>query len=220
MGILNIFNLLGRGREQKTLNLLDEEMKTVHQTVIELKGVLEDLRNLDVKGLEERRQRISTLEHKSDGIKRRVEEEIYRGAFLPMSRSRILNFAEEVDEIANVTQDVSNMTVFFEEPINQELYDVLSKHLEVTIECVESLMEGFKCLDNHAGIKKCIIKVEEKEHEADLLEYSAFKLMYKKLDGAKQLLTTSKLIEFIGRISNKAEDASDTLSLIVLMHKP
>jgi len=36
----------------------------------------------------------------------------------------------------------------------------------------------------------------------------------------KDLILLSKFVEYQGAVSNKAEDASDALSMIALMHKP
>ena len=101
-----------------------------------------------------------------------------------------------------------------------ELLKMLKQHTQVTLDCVECLKNAIECIDKSEGVKESIYKCREGEHNADIIERDAFQLLYKSGHEAKDLILLSKLIELMGQISNYAEDASDTLSLILLMHRP
>lgn len=221
MDLLNRLPFFGRKKERETISLIKEQIGVVYDTVSQLGGVFSAIETGDESSLAEKRKIIDDLEHHADGIRREIEENLYSGAFLPMSRSEILGFAEQVDEIADVAQDVSHLTFFLDDvKIDDDLLKLLKEHTEVTLECVRCLKNAIECIDKSEGVKESINRCREGEHNADKIERSAFQLLYKSGHEAKDLILLSKLIELMGQISNYAEDASDTLSLILLMHRP
>lgn len=221
MDLLNRLPFFGRKKERETISLIKEQIGVVYDAVSQLGGVFSAIETGDESSLAEKRRIIDDLEHHADGIRREIEENLYSGAFLPMSRSEILGFAEQVDEIADVAQDVSHLTFFLDDvKIDDDLLKLLKEHTEVTLECVRCLKNAIECIDKSEGVKESINRCREGEHNADKIERSAFQLLYKSGHEAKDLILLSKLIELMGQISNYAEDASDTLSLILLMHRP
>lgn len=221
MGIFDMIPFLGRDREKQTISLMKEHMAMVYRVVVELNNAFNALKEKNIVLLREKRSSISMLEGKADDIRRNIEENLYSGAFLPGSRSRILDFTEKVDEIADVAEDVAKLTAFLEEEvIAEELLQTLQMLLKETKDCAEFLS---KCMDNMNDVEKIRSLVKEvgvKEHEIDAIEGQAFQMLYKGRYDAKDLMLLSKLIEYMGEISNRTEDASDALSLMILVHKP
>jgi len=87
------------------------------------------------------------------------------------------------------------------------------------MDSVKLLKESVDNIEDLEKVRGIIKKIRINEHESDKTSYQAYNLLYGEERDPRSLQLLSKLIEFISEISNKAEDASDSLSLIVLMHK-
>lgn len=221
MGIFDLLPLVGRNKERDTIIFLQEETALVYESVCELGFLFDGFHIGDEKIVVEKRDVINGLEKKSDEVRRQIEESLYQGAFLPMSRSRILDLAEKTDEVADLVQDSSHLIGHISGDVRvSELDDLVKEQISETVECVKHLKEAVDAIDEEAKVKELIKKVEVEEHHVDLIEDKLFKKLYSQDYTPKSLILYGKLIEFIGKISNKAEDASDTLSLILLMHNP
>ncbi|MFH1789204.1 MAG: TIGR00153 family protein [Candidatus Altiarchaeota archaeon] len=221
MGLFDLLPLVGRNKERETIGFLQEETCLVYESVRELGLLFYGFHERDDKIVSEKRDSINALEKKSDGLRRQIEESLYQGAFLPMSRSRILDLAEKTDEVANLVQDAAHLTQHMSGDIRvPELDELLKEQVKETLDCVKHLKEAVEQIDDDEKVRQLIKKVEVEEHHVDLIENKLFKKLYEEDYKPKTLILYGKLIEFVGKISNKAEDASDTLSLILLMHNP
>lgn len=221
MGVFNFIPFLGRNEEKRTIELLKEDMNLVYEIVCELNSLFAAFKDGDESVVVEKRDSIDSVEHQVDGLRRQIEESLYSGAFMPISRGRILDFAEKIDDIADVTQDTAHMTSFITKDLRvPEVDGMLGEHINKTCECVMHLKDAVNEIDDGRKIRDLIKKVEDAEHEVDLIERRIFHSLYNAVQETKPLLLYSKLIEFAGEISNTAEDASDMLSLLLLMHKP
>jgi predicted phosphate transport protein (TIGR00153 family) len=205
MKIFDKIPFMVESREEKTLMKIKEHLETTCHVVRELDSVFEALEIGDYELLKEKQKSVASLETNADKLRRDIEEDLYSGAFLPISRSRILDFVEKADEIADTAEDASNLLTFLER--------------RESLDSVKLLAESIDSIEDLEKIREIVKKIRAKEHESDETGRKAYKYLYKKERSAKSLQLLSKLIEFINDISNKAEDASDSLSLIVLMHK-
>ena len=52
-------------------------------------------------------EEISRLEHDADEIRRKMEIEFFKGAFLPFDREDRIILAEQVDSVADMTQETA-----------------------------------------------------------------------------------------------------------------
>jgi len=216
-----IIPFLGRSKERETIELLKGHVDIVCKSVDELSGIFSDLEKGDYTDLEEKRNRVSNLEADADRKRREIEESLYKGAFLPMSRSQIFNFAENVDRIAGIAEDLAKGSVFLEgKNVPRELLSLLQEQLGKTIRCVDLLKECMENIDDTENLRKLIADIRMKEHELDDYSDRSLHALYDCECDAKTLLILSQLIRLLSNIPNQAEDASDVLSLIMLQHHP
>ena len=210
----------GESRERKTFAKIREHVETIYKTVVELDAAFEEFGKENYKAFKEKLNNVDLLEKKADKLRRAIEEDLYSGAFLPVSRSRILDFAENVDKVADAAEDAVKLLSFLErKEIPDELFDLLRSGVRKAIEGVEYLREGVDNIEDLNRMQDIIKKIRSKEHESDEVTHDAYEIIYRREHDARRLHLLSKLVEFISNVSDTAEDASDALSLIVLMHK-
>ncbi len=60
--------------------------------------------NNDFEYIDKKVEEISKLEHDADDIRRKMEIEFFKGAFLPFDREDRIILAEDVDSVADITK--------------------------------------------------------------------------------------------------------------------
>jgi len=210
----------GESRERKTFSKIQQHVETIYKTVVELDAAFEEFGKGNDKAFKEKVGRVDALEKQADKLRRDIEEDLYSGAFLPVSRSRILDFAENVDKVADAAEDAVKLLSFLDKKeIPDDLFTLLRSGVKKAVEGVEYLQEGVKSIEELDRIREILNDIRSKEHESDEVAHEAYKLIYHNERDARRLQLLSKLVDFISNVSDTAEDASDALSLIVLMHK-
>ena len=219
--LLSELHLIGETREKKTLEKIKQHTNYAYETVKELYAAVEAFEKCDNACFLEKQKKVDLIEKKADKLRREIEEDLYSGAFLPISRSRILDFAETVDKVADTAEDASKMLYFLKrEEVSSELLVLVKEGIGKALDSVNLLSESIDQLENLDVMRSIIRKIRTKEHESDEITYKAYQQIYREdAKSPKVIHLLTKLVEFVADISDKAEDASDALSLIVLMHK-
>lgn len=221
MSLFDEIRFFGESKEKKTLSKIKEHTEVAYYVVKELYAAVEAFELRDSEGFREKYERIDFLEDRGDRLRREIEEDLYSGAFLPISRSRILDYAENVDKVADTGEDASQILFFLRrDDVPEELFVLLKRDIGKAVDSMRLLMESIDHIENLEVMKSIIKKIRAKEHESDEITMKVFELLYsREYSDAKVLHLLTKLTEFVSDLSDKAEDASDSLSLIVLMHK-
>lgn len=222
MARINIFGGLSAldSPEKKTLQKIKRHVETTYDALVELDYALAAFENGEMDLFSSKKDTVDSLEKKADRLRREIEEDLYSGAFLPISRSRILDFSENVDKVADIAEDTAKMLVFIDrKQVPDDLLTLLREGVERASESVKLLVEGLEDIENPDKVRDIIRMIRAEEHECDELANHAYAIVYQGPSEAVRLHILCKLIEFVSDLSDLAEDASDALSLIVLMHK-
>jgi predicted phosphate transport protein (TIGR00153 family) len=219
MSLFNFIPGIGGGLEKETLQLLKEHADMSYQVVSEFMNAFGAFEAKDYNRVRSCVDNVNLVESKADDLRRRIEVKIYSGAFLPGSRSLILNFAERIDEVADVAQDAARMLVFLDDrDVPKDILALIRGELEGGLSTADMLRESVRDMDS-AKAASVIERLRAKEHEVDEIEHEAYSVMYKSVKDPILVLLISKLITYTGNISDRCEDASDALSLVILLHK-
>ena len=221
MGLFDWIPFVGKSKEKSTIELMQEQMNLVCKSVENTRMAVEALTEKNKSLFVEKREAVNSLEEEIDCVTRQIEENLYSGAFLAVSRSRILDLVEDVDDVADAAKDVVNIgDIMVEHEMSGEFNDLIRRHMNATVECVGYLKECFDSIDDHEKLPELIKKVRKQEHEVDEIAKELFHLIRKPDYDAKDFLLLSKMIEFMDEISDRSEAASDTLKLVMLVHMP
>ncbi|HIE33754.1 MAG TPA: DUF47 domain-containing protein [Candidatus Altiarchaeales archaeon] len=219
MKLSEMIPYIGKGLEEETMKLIKEHAEVTYEIVLELKNALKILGKDDKKLLNEKVEEISSMESKADRLRRKVEENMYSGAFLPVSRSRILDLAENIDNIADVAQGAARLLLFVKtERIDKNLIKLLDEELDYGLKSVYLLKMSIPEIDNTEKVRNLIKEIRRIEHTSDIIEGKALHILYSREHEPSTTILLHNLIKSMGDISDRAEDASDALSLIVMMH--
>lgn len=160
---------------------------------------------------------ISQLEHEADQVKHDIQDHLPKGMFLPVDRARILEILSTQDNIAdkceNMAVQLTLKRLAMLDILRNEFQKFLDKNVEAfrlvrdVVEQLDELLEtGFGGAEAEK-VKKMVMDVSYKEHEADLLQRSLLKLLYTQEEHMTvgTFYLWSQIIRQVAELSNLSE---------------
>jgi uncharacterized protein len=197
-----------------------KHVETVYECVNKLKELMDCFYRNDFEALNKKVAEISKLEHSADEIRRHMEMEYYEGAFLPFDREDRIVLAEEVDGVADMTEEAAYgiclSKVQFPENFKHDFLELT----ESVCDTVNALKKCIESLDVDLGdaIKKAH-EIEKKEDYSDKIERNVIKKLYGSYRnqefGILSLIELKSIVRRLGKIVDRAENASDRVLIMV-----
>ena len=156
-------------------------------------------------------------ESKADDIRRAVEKAMITGALLPPSRRQILEVVERADTLANAAEASLDSLLLQQVSVPKSVVPAVLEILSETsglydeVECaIERLFAG-----KPEETLQCTDRIEQAEGRVDHIERDALKQLFSlDIDLAEKLHVAGYLGDLV-KISDRAEDLSDRIALIV-----
>lgn len=156
-------------------------------------------------------------ESKADDIRRAVEKAMITGALLPPSRRQILEVVERADTLANAAEASLDSLLLQQVSVPESVVPAVLEILSETsglydeVECaIERLFAG-----KPEETLQCTDRIEQAEGRVDHIERGALKQLFSlDIDLAEKLQVAGYLGDLV-KISDRAEDLSDRIALIV-----
>lgn len=196
-----------------------EHVELVYSCVCKLKELMMHFCENEFDMIDRKVKEISRLENEADELRRKMEVEFYKGAFLPFGREDRIVLAELVDSVADMIQETAygiclsriKLPITFREDFLQ-LTDMICDTTFVLRECIKMLD-----VDLEAAVSKAH-EVEEKEEMVDRIERVILRKIYKSYrEGEFGILTLIELkdtVRRLGNIADRAENTSDRVLII------
>lgn len=168
----------------------------------------------------EKADRLALETHKAEGraddVRREVERELLRGALLAHSRRDILEIIEGVDKLANSGEAVLDyllvQQVRISEAIKPTLREMGVKSGEIFQEVKQALRLLFHDMPQALEHTK---RIEGKEGEIDHLERSVIKEIFTMDLELAEKIQLRGLVEVLVEFSDRAEDLSDRIDIMI-----
>lgn len=223
---------LGGGREKEAVKIMEQHVAIVLDVVKKLEELTKAFQKGNAKKLGALEAELDRLETKADGVRRKFEASLVEGAFLPAYRSDFSALAERIDDVADMAQEAARAFVWrgvFCDTIAKackkkaearEIVDGFVKIVQKAVDATTALKEAVGTLMSNVEVARANAnKVELAEHESDLLEEKLIKQLYthEKLFDPVSIIQIKDIVEKMGAVSNRAEDASDLISIISYM---
>lgn len=217
MGLFNVLPIFGRNKENIALEHISRLLDIAVKTVEALETYFDALEDGKKDILEEKRDVILKYENDADSYVRSIEELLYSGAFLPISRSRIIDFVDNVDNLIDASKDAVSIS----QNLIERKYDIrivkLLKNLAADgVEAAKLLKEAYESLRNGSSDTKEIIqRIRMREMESDQYKGRLYNLLYE-LNDPMLLFMVAGIGNAVAEICDAAENASDTLNIMLL----
>jgi len=156
------------------------------------------------------------MEGKADDARRRVETQMLSGSLLPTSRRDILQIIDQVDRLANAAEEILDYLLLQRVRIPSEIQTDLEEIAELSDKAFDEVKEAVGCLFRKTSeALKHTERIEHLEGDVDRIERKATKTLFKLDIDLAWKLQVSGFIQRLVRLSDRAEDLSDLIELIV-----
>ncbi len=212
------------GKETEVEKLSKLHVELVYQCVYKLVDVMEHYYEHDFDSMDKEVNEISRIEKEADDIRRKMEIEFFKGAFLPFDREDRINLAEQVDSVADAVEStayvISLGKITFPELFKEDFIELV----KASCDAVALLRDCIEMLDVDLG--DALSKthdIEKKEDEGDVVERRIISRLYDAYRSEDisilKFIELKDIAEKIGNIADRAEDASDRVPIIVAKRK-
>ena len=211
-------------RESKVEQYSKDHVEMVYECLNQLKMLMEYFYNNEFDSIDKKVEEISELEHNADEIRRKMEIEFFKGAFLPFDREDRIILAEQVDSVADITQETAFGICLSRIKFPEEYKDDFSDLINSIYHTVTALKKCIELLDEDLG--EALTKaheIEKLEDAVDKIERKILKRLYisyknQEIDILTHIELKSTVLR-IGNIADRAENASDRVPIIVAKRK-
>ncbi len=174
---------------------------------------------------EELHMKVSTLESEADKIKQNIRAHMPKGILLPVDKFQFLWYLREADKVMDAMQDalhwLSYRTTRVPEPLVDDLLLMVDKAVEVIDQLPAMVSGAIRYFRNFSGrerdnVKQVIHELRQKEFESDQIERKLKSDVFTlTVDDPATTFHLIRLIEYIGEISNHAENAGDMMRAMI-----
>lgn len=215
-------------KEKKVKELIDEHVHKVGGCLECFEGCFEAFLQGDRANAESIHENCDHAETEADIVRRKIGDDLYSGAFLPIARKDIYILTEYVDEIANKAEAASDMIVSQRpnvpddyKKVLQEIVEITSKMFGVFQEAV-ALFEPYETLqadDSLAAIREKITSIGVMESEVDNLEETLMRTIFQSDLPLANKIQLERFLRRITHISDVIEDAAERLYVLVIRER-
>ena len=207
-------------KELRIIQLFEDHMVAVENTVRSLIDFLKNIENPDF-DKEAFVAKIRKNESDADNKRRKMETEMYLGAFLPNFRGDLLGIAESIDVVANKAESTADLIELQNINIPKEFIPKLIELAEKSLETYLSVKKAASSIFNDMDVANDYInKTEDLEHESDMLEKNLVRTLFRKDEiELAHKIQLEKLIKKLADIADQAENVSDRLQIVIFKRR-
>lgn len=166
--------------------------------------------------------KLRVLESEADTVRHKIIRSLLEGGLLVDSRKSLMHVIEGIDSVADTTEDIiqeiymQRMVIpsFNHEAILQ-MTQVTKKQLLVLSETIKLIVSKYK-IDE---MTKMIHEIEDFESEVDKIQQETIKKLFDTDLPLAYKMQIREFINLIGSMSDRIEDISDAVEIIMMARK-
>ena len=200
-------------------NHTDVVMKCFTQYEMAMQAVLD---NVSLDKLEVYTNQIRSFETQADEVRHQIIRNLLEGGLLLDSRKSLMRMIEGVDEVADIAeiiiQEIYIQNIQIPEFMHKaiiEISQVTRKQLLLLIESVKKIVDKYKVNE----LSKVILEIEGLQSEVDVIQQGITKELFTKDIPLAEKLQLKEIVSLVGSMSDKIEDISDLIEIIMMARK-
>ncbi len=164
--------------------------------------------------------KIHSKEKEADTLRRKILALIEKGAFLPTIRGELLSLMERVDGIANAAESVGDYYILFEPDFSESEKEQLLQICDKSCRSYDKLEKALSALfENFNLVVPLCTEIEALEEEVDKIEWYLNKEIFSNKDSLAMNILKRDFIKLLCDISDRMENASDVIEILVVKRK-
>lgn len=203
-------------KESHVKDLIHQQLQAVQDCLDVFSQMMQHYLN-DEDEFRELSYQVHETEHEADKIRRKIETEIYEGAFMPAYRGDYISLIELIDKVANRAETISDFVAQQQPEIPDDLEPRVQELSDEVVDCLDPLLQIIKVLDQdweEASVRAQ--QVEESEQKIDELEWQLIRDLFEREDlELAEKMQVRDLIHLIASISDRMETVSDRIDIML-----
>jgi predicted phosphate transport protein (TIGR00153 family) len=207
-------------RKSKVLEIADRQMTLAIDTVIELEKSINAASNGNKEKALASFEKLSSVEHEIDELRRIVFEELTRGSLLSKDREDIMHLVKRLDEMADHVKDASRAVILLlEAEVPKEMWKQFSQTAKDLVYIAKTLLKAIEKLGTDPPkameLAKQIDVIEGMVDEKYLSSKAMLLQISNKTDAATILLLKD-LIEEMEHVADACDDTADYVRILTV----
>jgi predicted phosphate transport protein (TIGR00153 family) len=208
-------------KESKVRDLAADHISHAEKCLAAAKGVFNSYLAGDFPAAEANAAKVEKHERAADTLRREIYELLGEGAFLPILRGDIHSLIGEVDDLAGLAEDLSDVLVGERPELPEAFREDLVKIFEITTSQFADLKNAvrdflFDKKPDEKKLRKTIHRVSQQEYDIDQIEWELTRELFESEMPLANKLHFKQFLSHLTIISNRTEDVSDTLSELII----
>ena len=207
-------------RKSKVLEIADRQMTLAIDTVIELEKSI----NAALKGNKEKAlasfEKLSSIEHEIDDLRRIVFEELTRGSLPSKDREDIMHLVKRLDKMADHVKDASRSVILLlDAEVPKDMWIQFVQTAKDLVDCAKTLREAIENLGtNPEKAMELAKQVDEIEGRVDEKYVKSKALLLKICRGtdAATILLLKDLIDEMEHVADACDDTADYVRILTV----
>lgn len=207
-------------RKSKLFEMADRQMTLAIDTVIELQKSITAALKGNKENAKSSFEKLSTIEHEIDELRRMIFEELTRGSLRSKDREDIMHLVKRLDQMADHVKDASRAVVLLLEAIvPKDMWKQFSETAKELVVCATTLRKAIEQLgvnpEKAMDLAKQIDQIEGIVDE-HYLKSKAMLLQYSKETDAATILILKDLIEEMEHVADACDDTADYVRILTV----
>ncbi len=155
-------------------------------------------------------------ESKADDVRREATTQLLKGSLLGSFRGDMLRLIEEMDKLANTADALMNSLILQNIQIPESLYPRINTICKISIQILDELNPAIELLfSNMPEVLTHTGQIEKLEGEIDEVEKASIRDLFLMDLTLAEKLWVRDFISHLAQLSDRAEDLSDLIEIIV-----
>ncbi|MDH5437975.1 MAG: DUF47 family protein [Candidatus Bathyarchaeota archaeon] len=207
-------------RKSKVLEMADRQMTLAIDTVIELEKSINAALNGKKEEAKTSFEKLSTIEHEIDELRRTVFEELTRGSLPSKDREDIMHLVKRLDEMADHVKDAARAVVLLlDAKVVREMWEQFAETSKDLVNCATTLREAIEKLGtNPIEAMELAKKIDEIEGRVDEKYLKSKALLLRRSDemNAATIYLLKDLIEEMEHVADSCDDTADYVRILTV----
>ena len=207
-------------RKSKALQMADRQMILAIDTVIELEKAINAASNGNKEKAIASFEKLSSVEHEIDELRRVVFEELTHGSLLSKDREDIMHLVKRLDQMADHVKDASRaVIVLLEAEVPKEMWEQFARTAKDLVDCAKTLRKAIESLGTDPErAKELAREVDKIEGRVDkkYVQSKAMLLKIAKKADAATILLLKDLIEEMEHVADACDDTADYVRILTV----
>ena len=200
--------------------MADRQMTLAIDTVIELEKSINAALNANKPKAMASFDKLSTIEHEIDELRRIVFEELTRGSLRSKDREDIMHLVKRLDQMADHVKDASRAVVLLlEAEVPKKMWEQFALTAKDLVEIATTLRKAIEQLGTNPEkamkLAKQIDKIEGKV-DKKYLKSKAMLLKHSKETDAATIFLLKDLIEEMEHVADSCDDTADYVRILTV----